>query len=570
MRGCVITSSLTHTPTFGSLSLSHSPVSTRGYAPRAMSHRYVDPFSEGAPPPLGHPSSSAQSQGSAASSRGAPSSASTYSAPTFRRDANDDERAPRPDSPPRLSVGSRGKGGAASAPNASSSSMIIAQNLYKSAAVTNDDHIPLRPASSRGGLGAAGRPQLLVCYLCGQQFGTNSLNIHRPQCYVKRLIQWERGALGLRGPKPLSPDEWAAQHCLQGQEDVPVGALRGGGATAQDALHAFNEAQFNGFTDRALVPCPTCARKFLPDRLQVHMRSCRPGHSARPVGSTKRLTPPPEHTGATATPPDTAPRPTLDELRMARRRGESLRASHGRGPEADATRPPPPPLAAPQEDGGQKWDGGEPHRDTVAADAFPDDPRRSSPQPFRPPPPAHAARVASTSPSLTAGSSRRPTASDSMAPARLVASRSAPGSHDDDLVPCTYCGRRFAPNRVEKHQDVCIERRTMKPAAASGGPSVTGAPLRPASPSASQRNATTNKVAEHPSANVPPPAGHRRATTPVKVGGPNRTSPPPAVQSSSSPLSVAQMASKFCHECGTPRVIATQKFCAECGSKFLP
>lgn len=54
-----------------------------------------------------------------------------------------------------------------------------------------------RPMSAmRGGGGGAGgtpprregqRPRAYVCYLCGQQFGSQSLTIHVPQCYEKWL-----------------------------------------------------------------------------------------------------------------------------------------------------------------------------------------------------------------------------------------------------------------------------------------------------------------------------------------------------------------------------------------------
>ena len=48
------------------------------------------------------------------------------------------------------------------------------------------------------------------------------------------------------------------------------------------------EAQFQA-ANANLVPCPNCARTFLPDRLQVHLRACRPKTSdtspkTRPFG----------------------------------------------------------------------------------------------------------------------------------------------------------------------------------------------------------------------------------------------------------------------------------------------
>ena len=40
----------------------------------------------------------------------------------------------------------------------------------------------------------------------------------------------------------------------------------------------FNDKQFSNFTEN-LAPCPNCGRKFGPDRLPIHLRSC---HSGQP------------------------------------------------------------------------------------------------------------------------------------------------------------------------------------------------------------------------------------------------------------------------------------------------
>eukprot|EP00758_Cryptobia_borreli_P007157 Tbor_TRINITY_DN5253_c1_g2::TRINITY_DN5253_c1_g2_i2::g.16043::m.16043 len=107
--------------------------------------------------------------------------------------------------------------------------------------------------------GPAFKPQLLVCYLCGQQFGTASLGIHVPQCYTKKTRQWEAGNPDTRGKKPKHPDtvNWSAS-----------------GMTKEEQA----DEQFREFTQN-LEPCPNCGRKFLPDRLVVHLRSCAPGKS---------------------------------------------------------------------------------------------------------------------------------------------------------------------------------------------------------------------------------------------------------------------------------------------------
>ncbi|KAG5470758.1 hypothetical protein LSCM1_02007 [Leishmania martiniquensis] len=162
------------------------------------------------------------------------------------------------------------------------------------------------PTSAAGGAAKANRqrrrsgqlPNFIICYLCGRQFGTASIDIHRPQCYLKRLIMWERGDPASRGPKPISPtDHERLMQARMASAKTPVGlAATGrypsagrksdGGLGRQTSLREvdfYNELQMNAFKDVTLSPCPNCGRTFLPDRLQVHLRSCRPGKTARPI-----------------------------------------------------------------------------------------------------------------------------------------------------------------------------------------------------------------------------------------------------------------------------------------------
>lgn len=47
-------------------------------------------------------------------------------------------------------------------------------------------------------------------------------------------------------------------------------------------LEALNEEAYKVFYDRALKPCENCGRKFLHERLQVHIRSCNKAYG-KPV-----------------------------------------------------------------------------------------------------------------------------------------------------------------------------------------------------------------------------------------------------------------------------------------------
>ena len=174
--------------------------------------------------------------------------------------------------------------------------------------------------------GPAFKPQLLVCYLCGQQFGTSSLNIHTPQCYAKKMAQWEAGDPSTRGKQPKHPDEVRATAS-------PLQAK-----SKQD----FNDEQFSEFTSN-LEPCPNCGRKFLADRLVVHLRSCKAGSGSKPVRPPTRETAPQRGGGGgdgstgdrarTSDPRAVSPTPG----RVGAGAGAGLRASAPTGPPQPTT-----------------------------------------------------------------------------------------------------------------------------------------------------------------------------------------------------------------------------------------
>ena len=154
---------------------------------------------------------------------------------------------------------------------------IIAENMYRQ--LHADSPPPARaPAQHKG---PAFAPRLLICYLCGQQFGSASLTIHQSQCYVKKLLIWERGAVETRGKRPIPPEEHEALYGGVGGGGGGGGC--GGGGIAKRDIAQYNDQMFESFQQNALVPCPTCGRTFLPDRLQIHLRSCKPGNSAKRV-----------------------------------------------------------------------------------------------------------------------------------------------------------------------------------------------------------------------------------------------------------------------------------------------
>ncbi|KAF6128358.1 zinc finger protein 474 [Phyllostomus discolor] len=99
------------------------------------------------------------------------------------------------------------------------------------------------------------RPGLPICYICGREFGSQSLAIHEPQCLEKWRIENSKLPKHLRRPEPSKPQ--------------PLGG------TGSYNLQAVNEAAFQS-SQAQLLPCESCGRTFLPDRLLVHQRSCKP------------------------------------------------------------------------------------------------------------------------------------------------------------------------------------------------------------------------------------------------------------------------------------------------------
>ncbi|XP_065350738.1 zinc finger protein 474-like [Cloeon dipterum] len=91
------------------------------------------------------------------------------------------------------------------------------------------------------------------CYLCGRAFATLSLPIHEPGCLRKWRQENDKLAPELRKPEPRPPNNHFSD-VLEHEESF--------GAEYESHLEQ-------------LVPCRGCNRTFLPERLEVHTRSCQ-------------------------------------------------------------------------------------------------------------------------------------------------------------------------------------------------------------------------------------------------------------------------------------------------------
>ena len=127
----------------------------------------------------------------------------------------------------------------------------------------NFDHSRLGSDKQRSPVGQYDRPppqrkpKTVVCFICGREFGTKSISIHEPQCLKKWEIENIRLPKHLQRPPPTKPDI------------LPT--LSG---NSENDLERRNQLAFES-SQKQQVPCGNCGRTFFPDRLEVHMRSCK-------------------------------------------------------------------------------------------------------------------------------------------------------------------------------------------------------------------------------------------------------------------------------------------------------
>lgn len=112
------------------------------------------------------------------------------------------------------------------------------------------------------------KPVSVVCYICSREFGTKSISIHEPQCLEKWKMENSQLPKNQRRPLPKKPEPLAA------------------GGSNSYKLDDYNDMAYKAAQGN-LLACENCGRTFLPDRLPVHQRSCRPGHVLNPLPQKK-------------------------------------------------------------------------------------------------------------------------------------------------------------------------------------------------------------------------------------------------------------------------------------------
>ena len=116
------------------------------------------------------------------------------------------------------------------------------------------------------------RPITLVCYLCGKEFGTNSLEIHLKSC--RKNFQASNKGMDADSLKPESLNE-------------VLELIASKKAVDNNLLIAYNQEAEKNYKDINYFPCQTCGRKFPEDRLEIHLRGCKPKSGWQNVLSTK-------------------------------------------------------------------------------------------------------------------------------------------------------------------------------------------------------------------------------------------------------------------------------------------
>ncbi|KAL4131515.1 hypothetical protein QTP88_008811 [Uroleucon formosanum] len=98
-------------------------------------------------------------------------------------------------------------------------------------------------------VGSARKKRLVLCYLCGKEFGTASLPFHEPQCLKKWIQENSRLPEHLQRTIPKKPENQIT------------------------SVDDWNQLAWEA-TQSNLVPCDFCQRKFLANRLEAHARVC--------------------------------------------------------------------------------------------------------------------------------------------------------------------------------------------------------------------------------------------------------------------------------------------------------
>jgi len=127
------------------------------------------------------------------------------------------------------------------------------------------------------------RPQGIMCYICGREYFSKSIEIHIKQCKEAWLRDENLKPKSKRRKMPEPPKNF---------DDICCGKI------TEESKDQYNEEAYKEYNEKALEPCPNCARTFLPESLVKHLRSCGKVGKGSAGAKGRKASPPPRKTGA--------------------------------------------------------------------------------------------------------------------------------------------------------------------------------------------------------------------------------------------------------------------------------
>lgn len=103
------------------------------------------------------------------------------------------------------------------------------------------------------------KPNTLCCYICGQHYGTSSLEFHLRFC-IQKFIR--RESLKLPQDRQLIPNPPENIHEILNGENL------------SGIIEKYNQEANEYFNKEVLTPCKNCLRTFEPEALKKHQMLC--------------------------------------------------------------------------------------------------------------------------------------------------------------------------------------------------------------------------------------------------------------------------------------------------------
>lgn len=122
------------------------------------------------------------------------------------------------------------------------------------------------------------KPTSVVCYICGQKYGTHSISIHEPQCLKKFNAQNDKLPISERLPLPKKRGS-VARVLLREEEALIVAReprreyMQDEVAPREELVQRYLESCYSEF-EKELVPCKKCGRTFASARHRTHEPNC--------------------------------------------------------------------------------------------------------------------------------------------------------------------------------------------------------------------------------------------------------------------------------------------------------